>query len=157
MGKFQLELPLLLLVAQFCFLCVHCICSSRFSCVYSATYHYVAEDSYKISPELFPSLKAEQNQFLSLSLYLCKPAPESSYAGGPPLGSFQFANVCLLLEMPKLDMVPHRWSHKCQVEGKRISVFPAAGYSLANTGQYLVSHLHLKSSQLNHHCHMCQS
>lgn len=100
---------------------------------------------------------AEQVQFLRLSSYLCEPAFQSSYAGGPLLDWFQFDNFFFLLEIPKLDTVLHRWSHDCQIEGKRINLFQLLATLLLATVWYLVSHLHLKDSRLNHHCRMYQS
>ncbi|KAJ7397136.1 hypothetical protein BTVI_138418 [Pitangus sulphuratus] len=43
------------------------------------------------------------------------------------LVSFQFVNVCILPEIPKLGMVFHMRSHECQIEGKRINFVSAAG------------------------------
>lgn len=70
--------------------------------------------------------------------------------------SFQFDNVCLLLEIPKLDMVLHMWSNECQTEEKEGKIIEVAGSSLASAAWYLVIDLSLEGSQLNHNGHMCQ-
>lgn len=72
------------------------------------------------------------------------------------LVSFQFDNVCLLLEIPKLDMVLHMWSNECQIEKKEGKIIEVAGSSLASAAWYLVIDLGLEGSQLNHNGHMCQ-
>lgn len=73
---------------------------------------------------------AEQAQFLSLTLSLCEKALQWSYAGGHLLDLFQFLSIFLLPEIPKLNVVLHRWSHECQMEGKTINLFQLLATSL---------------------------